>query len=120
MTAVGQELTRDARYLGMTPRVLAENGAQVVKTYYCSQGFEQVTAGCPVPILIAGGKKLPELDALKMAYAAIDQGAAGVDMGRNIFQADRPRAMIQAVRAVVHQRQKPETAYELYNDLKRA
>jgi len=120
VTAVGTELTRDARYLGMASRVLAENGAQVVKTYYCDEGFERVTAGCPVPIVIAGGKKLPELDALKMAYAAIDQGAAGVDMGRNIFQAEHPRAMIQAVRAVVHERQKPEDAYELFNDLKRA
>jgi putative autoinducer-2 (AI-2) aldolase len=118
VTAVGQDLTRDARYLGMASRVLAENGAQVVKTYYCDKDFDKVTAGCPVPIVIAGGKKLPEFEALKMAYAAIDQGAAGVDMGRNIFQAERPRAMIQAVRAVVHQRQKPEAAYELYNDLK--
>jgi putative autoinducer-2 (AI-2) aldolase len=118
VTAVGKELVRDARYLGMASRVLAENGAQVIKTYFCSEGFEQVTAGCPVPIVIAGGKKLPELDTLKMAYQAIDQGAAGVDMGRNIFQADNPVAMIKAVRAVVHDGLKPEKAFELYNDLK--
>jgi len=118
VNAVGKELTRDARYLAMGARVIAENGAQVVKTYFCHEDFEKVTAACPVPIVIAGGKKLPELDALKMAYMAIDQGAMGVDMGRNIFQAQDPVAMIQAVRHVVHDDAKPEAAFELYNDLK--
>lgn len=118
VTAVGKELTRDARYLGLATRVLAENGAQVIKTYFCEEKFEHVTAGCPVPIVIAGGKKLPELDALKMAYMAIDQGALGVDMGRNIFQAEHPIAMIQAVKAVVHNGQKPEAAFKLYNEIK--
>ncbi len=118
VNAVGKELTRDARYLAMGARVIAENGAQVVKTYFCTEGFEKVTAACPVPIVIAGGKKLPELDALKMAYTAIDQGAMGVDMGRNIFQAENPVAMIQAVRGVVHDNMKPEAAFEMYNDLK--
>jgi len=118
VNAVGKELTRDARYLGMAARVVAENGAHVVKTYYCAEGFEQVTAGCPVPIVIAGGKKLPELDALKMARAAIDQGAMGVDMGRNIFQAEHPVAMIQAVRHVVHDDASPADGFAMYNDLK--
>ena len=90
VTAVGKELVRDARYLGLATRICAELGAQVVKTYYCEEGFEKVTAGCPVPIVMAGGKKLPELDALTMARRAIDAGAAGVDMGRNIFQSDAP------------------------------
>src|SRR5438128_1714675 len=88
VTAVGKELTRDARYLGLATRICAELGAQVVKTYYCEDGFEQVTAGCPVPIVMAGGKKLPELEALEMAYRAVHEGAAGVDMGRNIFQSE--------------------------------
>lgn len=118
VTAVGKELTRDARYLGLATRVIAENGAQAVKTYYCRPGFEQVTAACPVPILIAGGKKLPELEALQMAYEAIDQGAAGVDMGRNVFQADDPKAMIQAVRAVVHDNKKAADAFDLYTTIK--
>jgi len=118
VTAVGKELTRDARYLGMATRVLAENGAQVIKTYYCEENFEQVTAACPVPIVIAGGKKLPELEALQMAYRAIDQGALGVDMGRNIFQAEHPVAMITAVKAVVLDGLKPEAAFKLYNELK--
>ncbi|HUT74198.1 MAG TPA: 3-hydroxy-5-phosphonooxypentane-2,4-dione thiolase [Armatimonadota bacterium] len=119
VTAVGKELVRDARYLGLACRIIAELGAHYVKTYYCEPGFDTVTAACPVPIVMAGGKKLPELDALTMAYNAIRQGAAGVDMGRNIFQSDNPIAMVQAVRAVVHDHAKPAEAYDLYCSLKR-
>ena len=117
VTAVGKELTRDVRYISLAVRILAELGATFVKTYHIP-GFEKVAASCPVPIVIAGGKKLPELDALQMAYDAIQQGASGVDMGRNIFQSDAPVAMIQAVRKVVHEGLKPEQAYQFYNDLK--
>ena len=119
VTAVGRELVRDARYLGLASRVIAELGVHFVKTYYCEPGFDEVVAGCPVPIVIAGGKKIPEPDALAMAYKAIDQGASGVDMGRNIFLADDPVAMIQAVRAVVHDGEKPDKAYDLYQTLKK-
>lgn len=117
VTAVGKELTRDARYLGLATRICAELGAQMVKTYYVDEGFEDVTAGCPVPVVMAGGKKLPEMDALTMAWKAVEQGAAGVDMGRNIFQSPAPSAMIRAVRAVVHDGSRPEEAYEMYRDL---
>lgn len=82
-------------------------GAQVIKTYYVDSGFERIAAGCPVPIVIAGGKKLPERDALEMCYQAIDQGASGVDMGRNIFQSDAPIAMLKAVHAIVHKMRMP-------------
>lgn len=119
VTAVGKEMVRDARYLGLACRVIAELGAHFVKTYYCEPGFDEVVAGCPVPIVIAGGKKLPELDALRMASNAISQGALGVDMGRNIFGADDPAAMAQAVGAVVHKLETPEQAFALYNDIKR-
>ena len=112
VTAVGKELTRDARYLGLATRICAELGAQLVKTYYVAEGFEQVTAGCPVPVVMAGGKKLPELEALEMAYRAMQEGAAGVDMGRNIFQSHAPAAMIQAVGRVVHENARPAEAYE--------
>lgn len=118
VTAVGKELTRDARYLGLACRVIAENGANFVKTYYCEEGFENVVAACPVPIVIAGGKKLPELDALTLAYNAISKGARGVDMGRNIFQSQAPLAMLKAVRGVVHEGLKPNEAFEMFNDLK--
>jgi 3-hydroxy-5-phosphonooxypentane-2,4-dione thiolase len=118
VTGVGKELVRDAKYLGLATRICAEMGAHFVKTYYCEKDFARVAAACPVPVLIAGGKKLPELDALKMAYDAISQGAAGVDMGRNVFQCDAPLAMIQAVRAVVHEQEKPEKAFDLYQSLR--
>jgi putative autoinducer-2 (AI-2) aldolase len=118
VTAVGTDLVRDARYLSLASRVLAENGAHVVKTYFCEEGFEQVVASCPVPIVIAGGKKLPEQEALGVAYRAIQAGAAGVDMGRNVFQSEAPAAMIQAVNAVVHEGLTPEQGFEKYNDLK--
>jgi putative autoinducer-2 (AI-2) aldolase len=117
VTAVGKELVRDARYLGLATRICAELGAQVVKTYLCEEDFEQVVAGCPVPIVMAGGKKLPELDALTMAWRAIDAGASGVDMGRNIFQSPAPVAMLQAVRRVVHDGASPTEAYDLYRTL---
>ena len=117
VTAVGKELVRDARYLGLATRVCAELGAHVVKTYYCDNGFERVTSGCPVPVVMAGGKKLPELAALTMAYRAVQEGAAGVDMGRNIFQSDFPAAMIQAVSKVVHEDMEPQDAIQLYHEL---
>jgi putative autoinducer-2 (AI-2) aldolase len=114
VTAVGKELTRDARYLRLATRICAELGAHVVKTYYCAEDFGTVTAACPVPVVMAGGKKLPEADALTMAYRAVEEGAAGVDMGRNIFQSDDPVAMIRAIGAVVHESAKPQAAYDQF------
>ncbi len=119
VTAVGREMARDARYLSLCSRMAAEMGANIVKTYFC-EDFERVTGTCPVPIVMAGGKKLPELDALTMAYNAVTQGAVGVDMGRNIFQSDSPVGMIKAVRAVVHYNEKPKTALKIYKDEKKA
>ena len=118
VTGVGKDMERDARYFGLATRIAAEIGAHYIKTYFVEKGFEKVTAGCPVPIVIAGGKKLPEPDALAMAYKAIDQGAMGVDMGRNIFQSEAPVAMIRAVRAVVHDGETPEKAFDLFETLK--
>jgi putative autoinducer-2 (AI-2) aldolase len=118
VTAVGTELVRDARYIGLATRILAELGVSIVKTYFVP-GFEQVAAACPVPIVIAGGKKLPEKDALQMARDAINQGASGVDMGRNIFQSESPVAMIGAVRKVVHDNVSVNEAYEYYLDMKK-
>ena len=119
VTGVGADMARDARYFGLATRIAAEIGAHYVKSYFIEDGFARVVAGCPVPIVIAGGKKLPEADALTMAYRAVDQGAAGVDMGRNIFQSDSPVAMIQAVGAVVHRNESPDHAHQMYLDLKR-
>jgi putative autoinducer-2 (AI-2) aldolase len=113
VTAVGKEMVRDARYLGLACRIAAEFGAHVVKTYYC-ENFEKVVEGCPVPVIIAGGKKLSkEVDALELAYNAVEQGASGVDMGRNIWQSDCPVAMIKAVRAIVHNDSDVDEAYSI-------
>jgi putative autoinducer-2 (AI-2) aldolase len=120
VTAVGKNMVRDARYFRLACRICAELGAHFVKTYYVAEGFETVTASCPVPIVMAGGKKLPELEALEMAYRAVSEGASGVDMGRNIFQSDAPSAMIQAVREVVHAKAKPKKALEVYQALRNA
>jgi putative autoinducer-2 (AI-2) aldolase len=119
VTAVGKDMVRDARYFQLACRICAELGAHLLKTYYVAEDFEQVTASCPVPIVMAGGKKISELDALTMAYNAVQGGAAGVDMGRNIFQSEAPTAMLTAVHKVVHENMKPADALELFETLKR-
>jgi putative autoinducer-2 (AI-2) aldolase len=120
VTAVGKELEkRDTRYLALCCRIAAELGAKFVKTYYCD-GFEKVVNGCPVPLVIAGGPKLEtELDALQMTYDAIQKGAVGVDMGRNVWQSDHPVAMVRAVRSIVHEGATVKEACELFNRLKK-
>lgn len=118
VTGVGTEMARDARYFSLASRIAAEIGVQFVKTYFVEQGFEKVTASCPVPIVIAGGKKLPEHEALDMCFRAIDQGANGVDMGRNIFQSEAPLAMLKAVKKVVHENVSAREAYQFWLDEK--
>lgn len=117
VVAVGKAMERTTRYFLLATRMIAELGAHIVKTYYC-EDFEKVTAACPVPIVVAGGKKVSEKDALEMAWKSIDGGAAGVDMGRNIFQAENPSAMAQAIRKVVHHNFSADQAYEFYCDTK--
>ena len=118
VTAVGKDMARDARYFRLATRICAENGASFVKTYFTEEGFETVVAQCPVPIVIAGGKKLPEEKALELAYRAVQAGAAGVDMGRNVFQSEKPLAMMKAISAVVHNGLSAKDAFQLYNDEK--
>jgi putative autoinducer-2 (AI-2) aldolase len=117
VTAVGKNMVRDERYLSLACRIAAELGAHLVKTYYC-EDFNKLVSKCPIPVVIAGGKKIPEKEALELSYKAINDGAVGVDMGRNIFQAEAPQAMIQAVRAVVHEGVSVKKAFALYNSLK--
>lgn len=112
VTAVGKEMNRDSRYLGLACRIAAELGAHIIKTYYC-QSFEEVVDGCPVPVIIAGGKKLPhESEALRLAHDALRDGASGVDMGRNIWQSSHPVSMIKAVKSIVHSNANVQEAYE--------
>jgi putative autoinducer-2 (AI-2) aldolase len=117
VTAVGKDMTRDARYLGLACRICAELGAHMVKTYYC-EGFEEIVAATPVPLVIAGGKKIPETEAIQLAANAVGSGACGVDMGRNIFQSDCPVGMIRAVRAAVHENASVEDAIGIYREEK--
>jgi DhnA-type fructose-1,6-bisphosphate aldolase and related enzymes len=117
VTAVGRDMVRDARYFRLATRITAELGATFVKTYYVEDGFETVTSACPVPIVIAGGKKVEEREALQVAYRAIQEGAAGVDMGRNVFQSEHPTAMLAAVRGVVHDGLTADDAYQLFEAL---
>jgi len=119
VTAVGKDMARDARYLGLSCRIAAELGAHLVKTYYCD-GFDEVVGSCPIPAIIAGGKKTPELEALELTQNAVQHGAVGVDMGRNIFQSDSPVGMIRAVRAIVHERATVDDAYKIYESSKGA
>jgi putative autoinducer-2 (AI-2) aldolase len=114
VTGVGKDMARDQRYFSLATRIAAEMGANIIKTYFVDEGFERIAAGCPVPIVIAGGKKLPECEALEMCFKALDQGASGVDMGRNIFQSESPVAMLHAVKAVVHENASVAHAYELF------
>ena len=113
VTAVGKDMGRDARFLGLACRMAAEIGAHFVKTYYC-ENFHKVVEGCPVPIVMAGGKKIPERDALQMTFNAIAEGASGVDMGRNIFQSNNPVGMMKAIRAIVHKGASVDEAFEIY------
>jgi putative autoinducer-2 (AI-2) aldolase len=114
ITAVGKEMARDARYIGLACRMAAEQGAHIIKTYYCEEFEKVIEAVNGVPVVIAGGKKIEEKAALEMAHKAIKAGAVGVDMGRNIFQSDNPVAMMKAVRAVVHDKKSVEEAFKLY------
>lgn len=119
VTAVGKDMARDARYLGLACRIAAELGAHIVKTYYC-EDFESVVQSCPIPIIVAGGKKTPEREALELAFNSVAGGAVGVDMGRNIFQSDSPVGMIRAVGAIVHDKASVEEAYRIYESAKGA
>lgn len=117
VVAVGKQMERTTQFFLLATRMLAEFGAHIVKTYYC-EDFKQVVAACPVPIVVAGGKKLPEKDALAMTYQAISEGAAGVDMGRNIFQAEDPVSMTKAIGKIIHEGYTDARAYEYYCDVK--
>ena len=113
--AVGKDMARTDRFFKLATRIIAEMGVQIVKTYDC-ENFEEVAAACPVPIVVAGGKKLPEDEALKLAYNVMRKGAHGVDMGRNIFQSEHPVEMAMAVGKIVHEGFTDKEALEFFRD----
>lgn len=121
VTAVGRELEkREARFLALCCRIAAELGVRVVKTYYCEEGFEKVVEGCPVPVVIAGGPKVDtELEVFEFVHDGIQKGAIGVNLGRNIWQAEHPVAMIRAIRAIIHKNYTPKEAQDLFEKVKK-
>ncbi|OQX62248.1 MAG: autoinducer 2 aldolase, partial [Desulfococcus sp. 4484_242] len=120
VTAVGKELEkRTARYLALSCRIAGELGARIVKTYYCEDGFEKVTDGCPVPVVIAGGPKCEtELEVFEFVYDGIQKGAIGVNLGRNVWQNPHPKAMMQALNGIIHDGLIPKQALELFETVR--
>lgn len=116
VTAVGKELEkRDARYLSLASRIAAELGARVVKTYWC-EDFDKVSNGCPVPVVMAGGPRTEtELEVFEFVYDGMQKGAIGVNLGRNIWQNEKPVAAAKAIRAIVHESASPEKAQGIYD-----
>jgi putative autoinducer-2 (AI-2) aldolase len=115
VVAVGKDMERTDQYFKLATRIIAELGANIVKTYYCDK-FDEVAAACPVPIVVAGGKKLAEKEALEMAYKSMRDGACGLDMGRNIFQSKHPVAMADAIGKIVHRKFTGTEAWEFFRD----
>ena len=115
VVAVGKDMERTDQFFKLATRIVAEMGANIIKTYYCDK-FEEIVAACPVPIVVAGGKKLPEKEALTLAYRSIAGGAAGLDMGRNIFQCEHSLEMAYAVRKIVHEGYTDSEAWEFYRE----
>jgi putative autoinducer-2 (AI-2) aldolase len=120
VTAVGKELEkRAARFLALASRIAAELGAKVVKTYYCSEDFDKVTNGCPVPVVMAGGPKCEtELEVFDFVYDGIQKGAIGVNLGRNVWQSPHPVAMMRALNAIIHEKATPTQALDLFETVK--
>ncbi|MDO4764695.1 MAG: 3-hydroxy-5-phosphonooxypentane-2,4-dione thiolase [Eubacteriales bacterium] len=115
VVAVGKNMERTDKFFKLATRIVAEMGAHIIKTYYCDN-FEEIVAACPVPIVVAGGKKLPERDAMTLAYNAIKGGAKGVDMGRNIFQSNHAVEMAEAIGKIVHEGFTDKEAYQFFED----
>ncbi|MDO4475551.1 MAG: 3-hydroxy-5-phosphonooxypentane-2,4-dione thiolase [Lachnospiraceae bacterium] len=116
VVAVGKQMERTDRFFKLATRIVAEMGVQMVKTYDC-ENFEEIVAACPVPIVVAGGKKLPEREAMFLAYDVMRKGAKGVDMGRNIFQSTHPVEMAMTINKIVHEGFTDEQAWEFFQDM---
>lgn len=120
VTAVGKELEkRDSRYLGLCCRIAAELGANVVKTYWCPEGFDKVVASCPVPVVIAGGPKCDtHKELFDFVYDGMHKGAIGINLGRNVWQDPHPVAVARALWGIVHEKLNAKQALDRFNELK--
>jgi len=121
VTAVGRETEkREARYLGLACRIAAELGAKVVKTYWCEKDFDKVVKGCPVPVVMAGGPKCKtELEVLEFVYDGMQNGAIGINLGRNVWQGKHPVAIAKALRAIIHEKANVKKAHQVFKDAKK-
>lgn len=120
VTAVGKEMEkRQARYLALCCRIAAELGAKVVKTYWCEKDFDKVVAGCPVPVIVAGGPKCEtESEVLEFVHDGIQNGAVGINLGRNVWQSPHPVAIAKALQAIIHKGATVKEALKIFNETK--
>jgi class I fructose-bisphosphate aldolase len=106
----------DPEAVSHAARIAAELGADLVKVTYTgsAESFRQVTEGCPIPVLIAGGEKAgSERAVFENVRGALDAGGAGVCIGRNVFQHRDPLSMMRAICATVHQNASAEDALDI-------
>ena len=111
---INEDKKKDPQFIALGARVGAEHGADIIKTYYTETDFEKVVAGCPVPVMIAGGPKCEtDLDTLKMIHGALQGGARGIVMGRNVWQSPHPTALLSAVYGLIHENMNVKEAVDL-------
>lgn len=106
----------DPELIAHVCRVGAELGADVIKTNYTgdADSFKQVVRGCPVPILVAGGlKTTSDVELLEKIKGAMEAGAMGVAIGRNVFMHEQPARMVKRICAVVHDNMSTEDAMKI-------
>ncbi|BBO91453.1 class I fructose-bisphosphate aldolase [Desulfosarcina ovata] len=114
-----EDKKKDPKFIALGARVGAEHGADIIKTYYTETDFEKVVAGCPVPIMIAGGPKCEtDLDTLKMIHGALQGGAKGIVMGRNVWQSPYPVALLTAVHGLIHENMTVNEAAQLLEEMR--
>ncbi|NLV25618.1 MAG: class I fructose-bisphosphate aldolase family protein [Methanomicrobiales archaeon] len=95
----------DVEHVSLAARVAAELGADLVKTNYTGDPdtFREVTRGCPVPVVVAGGSKTEDLTTLELIEGSMEGGAAGLSIGRNAFQHENPCSFVRACAKIVHE-----------------
>lgn len=121
VTAVGKEMQKlEARYLALSCRIAAELGARVVKTYWCEKDFDKVVAGCPVPVVMAGGPKCEtEKEVLEFVHDGMQKGSVGINLGRNVWQSPHPVPMAKALQAIIHKKATVKEALDVFNEAKK-
>ncbi|ACL17881.1 2-amino-3,7-dideoxy-D-threo-hept-6-ulosonate synthase [Methanosphaerula palustris] len=116
----GRNITDEhaVEHVKLAARVAAELGADIVKTVYTGDpdSFREVTGGCPVPVVVAGGAKSDDLSTLQLIEGAMEGGAMGISIGRNAFQHRSPTLFVQAAAAIVHEGRSATEAMEIIGE----